>query len=129
MVAAAQRSRAPIQRLADQVSSWFVPLVILCAILAFAAWSIWGPEPRFTFALVAAVSVLIIACPCALGLATPMSIMVGVGRGAELGVLIKDASALERMEHVDTLVIDKTGTLTEGKPSVVAVALQPANAA
>ncbi len=125
MVASAQRSRAPIQRLADQVSSWFVPLVIFCAALAFAAWSIWGPEPRFTFAMIAAVSVLIIACPCALGLATPMSIMVGVGRGAELGVLIKDASALERMERVDTLVIDKTGTLTEGKPSVVAVAAQP----
>jgi Cu+-exporting ATPase len=121
MVAAAQRSRAPVQRLADQVSSWFVPLVIVVAILAFAAWSIWGPEPRFTFGLIAAVSVLIIACPCALGLATPMSIMVGVGRGAELGVLIKDAAALERMERVDTLVVDKTGTLTEGKPSVVAV--------
>ena len=122
MVSEAQRSRAPIQRLADQVSGWFVPLVILVAALAFAAWSIWGPEPRFTFGLVAAVSVLIIACPCALGLATPMSIMVGVGRGAELGVLIKDAEALERMERVDTLVIDKTGTLTEGKPAVVAVA-------
>ena len=122
MVSEAQRSRAPIQRLADQVSGWFVPLVILVAALAFAAWSIWGPEPRFTFGLVAAVSVLIIACPCALGLATPMSIMVGVGRGAELGVLIKDAEALERMERVDTLVIDKTGTLTEGKPAVVAIA-------
>ncbi len=122
MVAAAQRSRAPVQRLADRVSSWFVPLVIVVALLAFAAWSIWGPEPRFTFGLIAAVSVLIIACPCALGLATPMSIMVGVGRGAELGVLITDAAALERMERVDTLVVDKTGTLTEGKPSVVAVA-------
>jgi Cu+-exporting ATPase len=122
MVAAAQRSRAPVQRLADQVSSWFVPLVIVVALLAFAAWSIWGPEPRFTFGLVAAVSVLIIACPCALGLATPMSIMVGVGRGAELGVLIKDAAALERMERFDTLVVDKTGTLTEGKPSVTALA-------
>ena len=121
MVADAQRSRAPIQRLADQVSGWFVPLVILVALMAFAAWAIWGPEPRFAFALVAAVSVLIIACPCALGLATPMSIMVGVGRGARLGVLIKHASALERMEKVDTLVVDKTGTLTEGKPSVVAV--------
>jgi Cu+-exporting ATPase len=121
MVAAAQRSRAPVQRLADQVSSWFVPLVIAVALLAFGAWSIWGPEPRFTFGLVAAVSVLIIACPCALGLATPMSIMVGVGRGAEIGVLIKDAAALERMERVDTLVVDKTGTLTEGKPSVVAI--------
>ena len=121
MVAAAQRSRAPVQRLADQVSSWFVPLVIGVALLAFAAWSIWGPEPRFTFGLVAAVSVLIIACPCALGLATPMSIMVGIGRGAEMGVLIKDAAALERMERFDTLVVDKTGTLTEGKPSVVSI--------
>ncbi len=121
MVATAQRSRAPIQRLADQVSSWFVPLVIFVAVLAFFAWSIWGPEPRLTFGLIAAVSVLIIACPCALGLATPMSIMVGVGRGAGLGVLIKNAEALERLEKVDTLVVDKTGTLTEGKPRVVAV--------
>jgi Cu+-exporting ATPase len=121
MVAQAQRSRAPIQRLADQVAGVFVPAVILIAVLAFAAWSIWGPEPRFTFGLIAAVSVLIIACPCALGLATPMSIMVGVGRGAQSGVLIKNAEALERMEKVDTLVIDKTGTLTEGKPSVVAI--------
>jgi Cu+-exporting ATPase len=121
MVAQAQRSRAPIQRLADQVSAWFVPTVIAVALLAFLAWSIWGPEPRFTYGLVAAVSVLIIACPCALGLATPMSIMVGVGRGAQSGVLIKNAEALERMEKVDTLVIDKTGTLTEGKPSVVAI--------
>ena len=121
MVAAAQRSRAPIQRLADQVAGWFVPAVILVALIAFAAWSIWGPEPRFAFGLVAAVSVLIIACPCALGLATPMSIMVGVGRGAQAGVLIKNAEALERMEKVDTLVVDKTGTLTAGKPKVVAV--------
>ena len=121
MVAQAQRSRAPIQRLADQVSGWFVPAVIVIAVLAFAAWSIWGPEPRLTFGLIAAVSVLIIACPCALGLATPMSIMVGVGRGAQSGVLIKNAEALERMEKVDTLVVDKTGTLTEGKPSVVAI--------
>ena len=121
MVAEAQRSRAPIQRLADQVSGWFVPLVIAIAVLAFAAWAIWGPEPRFSYGLVAAVSVLIIACPCALGLATPMSIMVGVGRGAQSGVLIKNAEALERFEKVDTLVIDKTGTLTEGKPTVVAV--------
>ncbi len=121
MVAAAQRSRAPIQRLADQVSSWFVPLVLVVALAAFAVWSVFGPEPRFTFALVAAVSVLIIACPCALGLATPMSIMVGVGRGARAGVLVKNAEALERMERVDTLVIDKTGTLTEGKPKVVAI--------
>jgi Cu+-exporting ATPase len=122
MVAAAQRSRAPIQRLADQVSGWFVPLVIGIAVLAFIAWAMFGPEPRFAHGLVAAVSVLIIACPCALGLATPMSIMVGVGRGAQAGVLIKNAEALERMEKVDTLVIDKTGTLTEGKPKVVAVA-------
>jgi heavy metal translocating P-type ATPase len=121
MVAAAQRSRAPIQRLADQVSGWFVPTVIAIALVAFAAWGIYGPEPRFTFGLVAAVTVLIIACPCALGLATPMSIMVGVGRGAEVGVLIKNAEALERMEKIDTLVVDKTGTLTEGKPKVVAV--------
>jgi heavy metal translocating P-type ATPase len=121
MVADAQRSRAPIQRLVDQVSAWFVPAVIGVAILAFAAWSIWGPEPRLAYALIAAVSVLIIACPCALGLATPMSIMVGVGRGARSGVLIKNAEALERMEKVDTLLVDKTGTLTEGKPRVVAV--------
>lgn len=116
MVAEAQRSRAPIQRLADQVSGWFVPLVIVIAIVAFAAWMAFGPEPRFAHGLVAAVAVLIIACPCALGLATPMSIMVGVGRGAHLGVLIKNAEALERFEKVDTLVVDKTGTLTEGKP-------------
>jgi Cu+-exporting ATPase len=121
MVAAAQRSRAPIQRLADQVSGWFVPTVIAVALVAFAAWGIYGPEPRFAFGLVAAVTVLIIACPCALGLATPMSIMVGVGRGAQAGVLIKNAEALERMEKIDTLVVDKTGTLTEGKPKVVAV--------
>ena len=124
MVAQAQRSRAPIQRLADQVSGWFVPLVIAVAALAFVAWAIWGPEPRLAYGLVAAVSVLIIACPCALGLATPMSIMVGVGRGAQAGVLIKNAEALQRLEKVDTLVIDKTGTLTEGKPTVVA--LKPA---
>ena len=121
LVAQAQRSRAPIQRLADAVAGWFVPLVILVALLAFAAWSIWGPEPRLTFGMIAAVSVLIIACPCALGLATPMSIMVGVGRGAQSGVLIKSAEAIERMEKVDTLVVDKTGTLTEGKPRVVAI--------
>ena len=125
MVASAQRSRAPIQRLADQVSAWFVPTVIAVALLAFAAWAAFGPEPRFAYGLVAAVSVLIIACPCALGLATPMSIMVGVGRGAQAGVLIKNAEALERMEKIDTLVIDKTGTLTEGKPQVVAVAPAP----
>jgi P-type Cu+ transporter len=121
MVAQAQRSRAPIQRLADQVSAWFVPLVIAVAALAFVAWMIWGPEPRLAYALVAAVSVLVIACPCALGLATPMSIMVGVGRGAQSGVLIRDAEALERMEKVNALVVDKTGTLTEGKPKVVAI--------
>jgi P-type Cu+ transporter len=125
MVATAQRSRAPIQRLADQVASWFVPAVILVAVLAFIAWAMYGPEPRLTFGLVAAVTVLIIACPCALGLATPMSIMVGVGRGAQAGVLIKNAEALERMEKVDTLVVDKTGTLTEGKPKVVAVVPAP----
>ncbi len=122
MVSEAQRSRAPIQRLADRVAGWFVPSVIAVAALAFIAWSIWGPDPRMAFGLVTAVAVLIIACPCALGLATPMSIMVGVGRGAQLGVLIKNAEALERMEKVDTLVIDKTGTLTEGKPKVVALA-------
>ena len=121
MVAQAQRSRAPIQRLADQVSGWFVPLVIGVAVLAFAVWAIWGPEPSMTYGLIAAVSVLIIACPCALGLATPMSIMVAVGRGAQTGVLIKNAEALERLEKVDTIVIDKTGTLTEGKPKVLAV--------
>jgi Cu+-exporting ATPase len=125
MVASAQRSRAPIQRLADRVAGWFVPAVIAVALIAFAAWATFGPEPRFAFGLVAAVSVLIIACPCALGLATPMSIMVGVGRGAQLGVLIKNAEALERMEKVDTLVVDKTGTLTEGKPKVVAVVALP----
>jgi Cu+-exporting ATPase len=121
MVAEAQRSRAPIQRLADQVAGWFVPTVIVVALIAFGAWAWFGPEPRMAFGLVAAVSVLIIACPCALGLATPMSIMVGVGRGAASGVLIKNAEALERMEKVDTLVVDKTGTLTEGKPKVVAI--------
>ncbi|PTM40590.1 Cu+-exporting ATPase [Bosea sp. 124] len=121
MVAQAQRSRAPIQRLADQVSGWFVPLVIGVAVIAFGAWMLWGPEPRFAHGLVAAVAVLIIACPCALGLATPMSIMVGVGRGASLGVLIKNAEALERFEKIDTLVIDKTGTLTEGRPKLTSL--------
>ncbi|MFJ5538366.1 heavy metal translocating P-type ATPase [Vreelandella titanicae] len=118
MVASAQRSRAPIQGLADKVASIFVPVVILIAVVAFIAWSLWGPTPPMAFGLIAAVSVLIIACPCALGLATPMSIMVGVGRGAQLGVLIRDAEALERLEKVDTVVVDKTGTLTEGKPRV-----------
>jgi Cu+-exporting ATPase len=121
MVARAQRSRAPIQRLADRVAGWFVPAVIAAALLAFAAWMLFGPEPRFTFGLVAAVTVLIIACPCALGLATPMSIMVGIGRGAHSGILIRDAEALEQFERIDTIVLDKTGTLTEGKPKVVAI--------
>ena len=121
MVADAQRSRAPIQRMADQVSGWFVPTVIGVAMLAFAVWALVGPEPRLVYGLIAAVSVLIIACPCALGLATPMSIMAGVGRGARVGVLIKSAEALERFEKVDTLVLDKTGTLTEGKPAVVSI--------
>lgn len=121
MVAAAQRSRAPIQRMADQVAGWFVPVVIGVAVLTFVAWLLWGPSPAFSYALITSVAVLIIACPCALGLATPMSIMVGVGRGAQHGVLIRDAEALERMEKVDTLVVDKTGTLTEGRPKVVQV--------
>ena len=121
MVAEAQRSRAPIQRLADTVSAWFVPAVIVVAVASFIAWMTFGPPPAFAYALVAAVSVVIIACPCALGLATPMSIMVGVGKGASTGVLIKNAEALERFEKIDTLVVDKTGTLTEGKPRVVAV--------
>lgn len=121
MVADAQRSRAPIQRMADSVSGWFVPLVILIAVVAFMIWSVWGPEPRMAHGLIAAVSVLIIACPCALGLATPMSIMVGVGKGAQAGVLIKNAEALERLEKVDTLVVDKTGTLTEGSPTVTGI--------
>jgi len=125
MVADAQRSRAPIQRLADVVAAWFVPAVIFIALLTFAAWLIWGPAPRLSYAMIAAVSVLIIACPCALGLATPMSIMVGIGKGATAGVLISDAEALERLEKVDTLVVDKTGTLTEGRPRVVAIAAAP----
>lgn len=125
MVASAQRSRAPIQGLADKVAGWFVPVVIVIAVIAFVVWSIFGPPPSMAFGLIAAVSVLIIACPCALGLATPMSIMVGVGRGAQIGVLIRDAEALERMEKVDTVVVDKTGTLTEGKPQVTK--LVPAN--
>lgn len=121
LVSEAQRSRAPIQRLADIVAGWFVPAVIIVAVASFVAWSIWGPTPPMAYALIAAVSVLIIACPCALGLATPMSIMVGVGQGATQGILIRDAEALERLEKVDTLVVDKTGTLTEGKPSVTSV--------
>jgi Cu+-exporting ATPase len=121
MVSEAQRSRAPIQRLADMVSGWFVPVVIVVAVLAFIAWMIWGPSPAFAYALLAAVSVLIIACPCALGLATPMSIMVGVGRGAAEGILIRNAEALERLEKVDTLLFDKTGTLTVGRPAVTAI--------
>jgi Cu+-exporting ATPase len=121
MVADAQRSRAPIQRLADQVAGWFVPTGLVIAVAAFVIWSVWGPEPRLAHGLIAAVAVLIIACPCALGLATPMPIMVGVGRGAGLGVLIKNAEALERFEKVDTLVVDKTGTLTKGKPSVTRI--------
>ncbi len=121
MVAKAQRSRAPIQGLADRVAAWFVPGVIVAAVISFVTWSIVGPSPAMAYALIAAVSVLIIACPCALGLATPMSIMVGVGRGAQAGVLIRDAESLQRMEKVDTLVIDKTGTLTEGRPRVTAI--------
>ena len=125
MVGEAQRTRAPIQRLADRVASWFVPAVVVVAMLAFAAWSLWGPEPRLAHALVSAVAVLIIACPCALGLATPMAIMVGTGRGAGAGVLIRNAEALERLERVDTLVVDKTGTLTEGRPRVTQVVAVP----
>jgi Cu+-exporting ATPase len=121
MVSEAQRSRAPIQKLADIVASWFVPAVVLVAVVTFAIWGLWGPEPRLAHAVVNAVAVLIIACPCALGLATPVSIMVGTGKGASLGVLIKNAEALETMERVDTLVVDKTGTLTEGKPALVSL--------
>ena len=128
MVAQAQRSRAPIQRLADRISGWFVPLVIAVALVAFAAWALIGPQPRLAYALVVAVTVLIIACPCALGLATPMSIMVGIGRGAEAGVLIRNAEALERLEKVDTLVVDKTGTLTVGRPQVTAIRAVPGQA-
>src|SRR5512137_549332 len=121
MVMDAQRTRAPIQRLADVVSGWFVPGVVLSAAIAFALWALLGPEPRLAHGLVAAVAVLIIACPCALGLATPMAIMVGTGRGATAGVLVRSAEALERLERVDTLVVDKTGTLTEGKPGLAIV--------
>ena len=122
MVAEAQRSRAPIQSLADKVSGYFVPAVLAVALLTFIVWAIWGPEPRFAYALVNAVAVLIIACPCALGLATPMAVMVGTGRGAHAGVLVRNAEALELMEKVDTLVLDKTGTLTEGKPRMTSMA-------
>src|SRR5438034_9872468 len=121
LVAQAQRSRAPIQALADKVAGWFVPAVMAIAALTFVVWAAFGPEPRFAHAIVNAVAVLIIACPCALGLATPMAIMVGTGRGARAGVLIKNAEALETLEKVDTLVVDKTGTLTEGKPRVVSI--------
>jgi Cu+-exporting ATPase len=121
MVANAQRSRAPIQKLADSVAGWFVPAVIAVAVIAFIAWSIWGPSPALAYALVSAIAVLIIACPCALGLATPVSIMTATGRGAQAGVLIKDAAALETFAKVDTLIVDKTGTLTMGKPKLVAV--------
>src|SRR5437764_4918425 len=125
MVAAAQRSRAPIQKLADTVSGWFVPAVVFVAVLAFVAWSLFGPSPAMGFGLLNAVAVLIIACPGALGLATPMSIMVGTGRGAVEGVLIKNAEVLEILERVDTIVVDKTGTLTEGKPHLVSLAAAP----
>src|SRR5206468_5375954 len=125
LVALAQRSRAPVQRLADLVSSWFVPTVVVIAVVTFIVWALVGPAPRLPSALVSAVAVLIIACPCALGLATPMSIMVGMGRGARAGVLFRSADALERLEAVDTIAIDKTGTLTEGRPRLVAIAAAP----
>src|SRR6202041_567169 len=125
MVSEAQRSRAPIQRLADVVASYFVPAVVAVAALSFVAWSVWGPQPRFAHGFVNAIAVLIIACPCALGLATPMAIMVGTGRGAMAGVLIKNAEALEALEKVDTLVVDKTGTLTEGRPRVIKIVAAP----
>src|SRR6266566_7539474 len=121
LVARAQRSRAPVQALADKVASWFVPAVLLVSVLTFITWLGWGPEPRLAHAITNAVAVLIIACPCALGLATPMSVMAGVGRGAQAGVLIRNAEALERMEKINTLVVDKTGTLTEGKPRLTKV--------
>ncbi len=125
MVREAQRSRAPIQRVADRVAGWFVPAVVAVAVAAFAGWTLWGPEPRLALALVSAVAVLIIACPCALGLATPMAILVGTGRGATAGVLVRDAAALEALERVETLIVDKTGTLTEGRPRVRTVAVAP----
>ena len=129
LVGEAQRSRAPIQRLADRVSAWFVPAVVAVAVLTAVVWGLVGPEPRLAHALVNAVAVLIVACPCALGLATPMSIMVGTGRAAQAGVLIKNAEALERMERVDTLLVDKTGTLTEGRPRLVTVQVVAGDAA
>src|SRR3546814_9127108 len=121
MVAEAQRSRAPIQRLADQVAAWFVPSVVVIAVVTFIVWAIWGPFPALAYALVNAIAVLIIACPCALGLATPMSIMTGTGKGAQHGILIRNAEALEPLEKIDTLLVGKTGTLTMGKPDLVAV--------
>ena len=121
MVNNASRSRAPIQNLADKVSGYFVPVVVFISIITFGVWAIWGPEPAYVFALVNAIAVLIIACPCALGLATPMSVMVGVGKGAQNGVLIKNAEALEKLNKVDILIVDKTGTITEGKPTVETV--------
>ena len=121
MVADAQRSRAPIQRLVDVVSGWFVLAVLAAAVLTFVAWSVWGPAPRFAYAIVNAVAVLIIACPCALGLATPMSVMVAAGTGATMGVLFRNAEAIEALGKVDTLIVDKTGTLTEGKPTVTSI--------
>ena len=127
MVSAAQRSRAPIQRVADAVAAYFVPIVVLIAVITFIVWAVFGPEPRMAYALVNAVAVLIIACPCALGLATPMSVMVATGRGANAGILIRNAEALEVLEKVDTLVVDKTGTLTEGRPRVVSVIAEDSN--
>ncbi|MBU9813328.1 HAD-IC family P-type ATPase, partial [Rahnella sp. C60] len=124
MVAEAQRSRAPIQKLVDKVAGWFVPIVLICSVITFIVWAIFGPEPAMAYALVNAIAVLIIACPCALGLATPMSIMGGTGKGAQNGVLIKNAEALESMEKVDTIVVDKTGTLTAGKPELTAIDAQ-----
>ncbi len=118
LVAKAQRSQAPVQRIADRVAEWFVPAVLLVSLFTFAAWLIFGPDPRWPFAFNSAVAVLIIACPCALGLATPMAVMVGIGRGAQLGILIRDAAVLEKLEKIDTVAFDKTGTLTEGNPTV-----------
>ena len=121
MVAAAQRSRAPIQKLADVVASYFVPAVMVIAVITFLVWAIWGPEPKLVYALINSIAVLIIACPCALGLATPMSIMVATGKGAQAGVLFKNAEAIQLLRNVDTLLVDKTGTLTEGKPKLVTI--------